>query len=259
MSDDALNSQLQKAAAFMAEVRGAQLASGRSLSGPSRLTPDQQYAITEISKHSSLVGAVKETLRSDLPVNAMFERFEEMCRRREFPITPILRPGILKLLAAELWANTECLRARPKDLIAVTVYHGNIAALAGEEEFAALRDTPGIFKYAAVNNASNPRAFLRNVQKNIAALAGEEEFAALRDAPGIFKHAAVHNPSDPRAFLRNVQKDIAALAGEEEFAGLRSGDSPDSATLRVFYRPYVNSSRRMSRPAIAEMRSRSAA
>jgi hypothetical protein len=81
----------------------------------------------------------------------------------------------------------------------------DLAAIAGEEEFASLRDGPGIFKQAAVTNPSDPRAFLRKVQEDIAALAGEEEFAGLRDTPGIFKQAAVHSPSDPRAFLRKAK------------------------------------------------------
>jgi hypothetical protein len=235
VSEDALYSQLQKAASFMAEVRDAQFDSGRPLAGPARLTPDQRSAITSASADSNLVAAVKEALKVDLPVNRLFERFEEMCRRREIPIDHSQRPGILKLLAAELWTNAQQLQARPKDLIGVTVYHGNITPLAAEEEFVSLRDTPGIFKQAALNHPTDPRGFLRKVQKNIAVLAAEEEFAPLRDTPGIFTRAAAGNPSDPRGFLRQVQKDITALATEEEFAPLR--DTPGIFTRAAIHNP----------------------
>ncbi len=214
----------------MAKVRRAQFDSGRSLAGPARMAPDQHYAITAASDSSGLVAAAKEALQIDPPVNAMFERFEEMCRRRGVAIDPTLRPGVLKLLAAELWANAEGLEARPKDLIAVTVYHGNIAALITEEEFASLRDTPGVFTRAGIGYPSDPRGFLRKVPKDVAALATEEEFASLRDTPGVFKHAAVHNSSDPHAFLRKVQEDVTALATEEEFASLR--DTPASSNTQ---------------------------
>ena len=81
-----------------------------------------------------------------------------------------------------------------------------MADLSAEEEFAAIRDTPSIFRYAAVRYSSDPRAFLRGVQKTLGELAADEEFAAFRDTPGIFRQAAVYYPDDPRAFLRGCRR-----------------------------------------------------
>jgi hypothetical protein len=220
-SECAFQSQLRRAAAFMKEARLVQQNSGLSLAGPSKLTAQQKAAIDKAANSSFLVTAVKSSLAVDRPLSIMFERFEEMCRRREMAIDHHLRPVIFDLLILEFCANARQFEAVPRHLVAVTVYHGSIATLAEEEEFAALCDAPGVFRHAAVHYPSDPRRFLRRVQKHAAALAEEEEFAALRDTPGVFRHASVNYPSDPRRFLRRVKKHITMLAKDKEFAPLR--------------------------------------
>lgn len=220
--DDELHFQLSAAAEFMAEVRASQFLSGGTLRGGIFLAREQRQAIADAIGTSALVQAAKLSMEIDLPMNLLGERFEEMCRRQKIRIDPTMRPAILKLLAAELWANAQYLSAVATDLIPVTTYHGNITAMCADDEFASLRNTPGLFTMAAVGYPSNPFGFLRQGQENIAAINAEEEFAAFRDTPNVVTRAAFDYPSKSRRFLRRVLKDVAAMTDEEEFIGLHS-------------------------------------
>src|SRR5579863_1825590 len=97
-SDDLLLTQLQRAAAFIQEVRLAQAECGKKLAGATHLTSEQGYAITKAADESSLVKAVKSATEADMTVHDLFERFEEMCRRRKIIVEPDLRSSIVKIL-----------------------------------------------------------------------------------------------------------------------------------------------------------------
>lgn len=125
--DDVEISRLELAAAFMRAVRQEQAGAYTKFRGRTRISGEQKQAITKAVDSSAVVAAVKESMQADLPVNALAERFEEMCRRREAEMTEGLRRSMVKLLAAELWVNHTILGAEPERLLSATVQHGAVA------------------------------------------------------------------------------------------------------------------------------------
>ncbi len=207
LSDDILLTQLQQASAFMLEVRQAQVESGKRCISSVHLTTEQQYAITGAANASSFVEAVKQSTETDLPLQYLFERFEEMCRRRKIAIDAPLRPALVKLLAGELFANQRALGASAKQLVSVTLYQGAI----GPElvnEFVEFRDRPGILRQAAVERSFDPRNYLRSVVNTISVLEIDPEFERFRDTPGVFTYAAANNTKDHRGIIRKESANI---------------------------------------------------
>jgi hypothetical protein len=90
-SDDVEISRLELAAAFMRAVRLEQGTAYTRFGGRTRISGEQKQAITQAIDSSALVAAVKESMHVDLPVNALAERFAEMCRRRGAEMTEGLR------------------------------------------------------------------------------------------------------------------------------------------------------------------------
>jgi hypothetical protein len=222
MSEEAGTKNTQS---FMDDVRHGRLESGISMKGGRGLKEPQRFAIRAAVASCAVSTHGMETIPEIR--TGLLERFEEMCRRQRIQIPAEMRPAILDTLLTELWVNQQALKMPADKLVPVTAYSGAIAPKL-IHEFTPFRDTPSLFKHAAVSHSGDPREFLRRMQRDIAAMAGEEEFALFRDIPSVFKHAAVGYPSDPRGFLRGVQKDIAAMAGEEEFTTFR--DTPSLFT-----------------------------
>ena len=218
----------------MREIRQAQSGSGKTLSGPNYIEPEQQQAIAQAASISALVVAIKGATETDLSVNVLVERFEEMCRRHKVLIDAGLRPHIVKLLATELYVNHQALSVPAEKLVSFTLHQG-----AGgpelKQEFERFRHTPGVFVRAALNYPSDPHGFLRKVGRDIDALAGDPEFERFRDTPGVFATAAIDHPSDPHGFLRKGGRNIDALAGDPEFERFR--DTPSVFATAALHNP----------------------
>ena len=108
-----------------------------------------------------------------------------------------------------------------------------MSRLEQDERFTEFRDTPGVFRRAAVNY-SDPEGFLEGVREAVSRLEQDERFADLRGTPGVFRMAAVHY-SDPEGFLMGVQEAVSRLD--------RMNASPSSAT-----RPASSARRRSTTP-----------
>lgn len=217
---------LTAAAEFLSNVRGLAQGKRQSLSGRSRLTPDQKDAIRQAAEGSGLANAMRKCLNIDIPVHALLERFEEMCRRQGAAVDADMRPYLVRLLSTELVANQQALGGNPEKLIPFTLDNGALGpALIADAEFESLRETPGIFRRAAVGYAGPGKAkeFLRRVLRAIPELMADAEFESLRETPGIFRYAAVSYPGPGRAkeFLRGVVRIIPELAADAEFESLR--------------------------------------
>jgi hypothetical protein len=219
-SEDSELSLLQRAAEFMREVRLTQAQRGKTLSGRHWLGSKQQDAIAQATQSSALIAAVSESAQVNGQMNFLAEQFEEMCRRQGAVVEAELRPAVLKLLAAELFINQNALKGDAKEFIPVTVCQGAIGPEL-EKEFEGFRNTPSVYGIAARDHASDPRAFLREVEKNRETLAKEPEFKRFRNTPGVFTTAAVCHPRNPRAYLRKAAKDpegwrAAVMEGRED-------------------------------------------
>jgi hypothetical protein len=201
-SEDAELSQLRRAAEFMRRVRSAQAKKGKRFVGGNHLRAEREQAITAAVSSSTLVAALKESAQGDMPVNQLAERFEEMCRRLEVAVDASLRPYIVNLLAAELWANHTALPIPAEKLISLTVHQGAIGPKL-IKEFARFRKTPGIFSQAA-SCPSDPRAFLCRVAKTIDALTEDPQFERFRETPNVFVEAATDHARDPLGYLRGL-------------------------------------------------------
>ena len=217
---------------LMDEARRAQSESGVSMRGRPQLKDAQRFAIRATATSCAIVAA---PLHAEPKTKiGLLERFEEMCRRRHIEVPADMRPAILEAMLTELSINRQALTGSESKLVPVTAYCGAIGPKLSTE-FPEFRDTPGIFRRAAVHNPSDPRGFLRGMQQSIAALAADDKFAEFRDTPGIFRQAAMQNPSDPRGFLRGMQQSIAALAADDEFAEFR--DTPSIFRQVAFSNP----------------------
>lgn len=187
----------------------------------------------------------------------LFERFEEMCRRRDVSIPGELRPAVYRLLALEAAVNASVFEAEPRHVASATVLHGSLgylaerfpeyagllrktlrhsptdpegvltrtreieARLAEDERFADFRDTPFVFRVVAIGNPTDPEDYLLRARAAVDRLAADERFADFRDTPGLFRQAAVRNTSDPEGYLTRVRTTTARLAADDRFAHLR--------------------------------------
>ncbi|MCZ7632965.1 MAG: hypothetical protein M5U20_05730 [Phycisphaerales bacterium] len=225
LSSDPLTEEgLREAARFLAGLREAQRLSGRRLGGHRYLSDRTRLASAAAQEASRMVRAVASGADGEA-VRQAVDALEEMCRRRGLQMPENLRHSIYQVLAGEILANAAMLRATPAEVASATAYNGALAELVDSDEFASLRDTPGVFKRAAVHNPSDPEGFLRKVQATVAALERDPEFEPLRDSPSVFMHAAASYPSDPQGFLRKVLATVAALERDPEFEPLRRSPS----------------------------------
>jgi hypothetical protein len=218
-SDDVLLTQLQRAAVFADGVRQIQSRSGKKFTGGNRLSPESQHAITKAATEIAIAAGMS-LAGEGTAVRDLFERFEELCRRRKLYIEVDLRAALIKVLAGELLANHSALGGSVTRLITVTVLQGAVGPDL-IKEFERFRETPWIITTAAVSYPSNPRAFLRKVASTIDTLATEPEFERFHGTPGVIAQAAVNFPADPRAFLRKVASTIDTLTTEPEFERFR--------------------------------------
>lgn len=182
--DDKLLSDLRRAAAFMQAVRVTQAESGKSMTGASLLSLEQEEAIIEAARNSALVAAVKEHAQVDGAVNYLAGRFEEMCRRQRMEVSKELRPAVLKLLVTELLVNHKALDGLPVEkLIPVTAYQGAVVPELKKEfgHFPAW-----IIEEGARERPNNPRGFLVRIETEAKTMAGEAEFERFRDTPSVF-------------------------------------------------------------------------
>ena len=219
MTDEAdpLLEDLTRAAEFMDDVRAVQAASGKPVLGARRLTPFHLTAIAQAGSRSSIVRHVGDALDSGELQQILFERFEEMCRRRETPVPDSLRPSILKLLSLELYSNVHALGGgNLRSFLPVTVYQGAcVYPMMHSEEFSEF--TPSVFRNVAYGNATDPLAALRRAQTIISDFMQDEEFKEFRETPGIFQDLAIGNPKDPKAALRKIMGAVEDLAHDDEF------------------------------------------
>ena len=151
----------EKALAFIEDVRGAQALRGVPLRGGNYITDEQ---IDTIASSVEALGLpdVFNTASGATVLKKLLERFEEMCRRNDMTVPPELREDISSIFLEDIIANVVAFNSekKPSKLIPLTLYHGSTFAQAlQEDEFAAFKDTPGIFKYAAVNYPRDPRGF----------------------------------------------------------------------------------------------------
>ena len=218
-SDDVLLTQLQRAAVFADEVRQIQSKSGKKFTGGNYLSSESQYAITKAATESAIVAGMSKA-GDGTAARDLFERFEEMCRRRKLNIEADLRAALVKILAGELLANHSALGGSATRLISVTVLQGAIGPDL-TKEFERFRETPWVLATAAVSYPSDPRVFLRKVASTIDTLTTEPKFERFRKTPGVIAQAAVNFPTDPRAFLRKVASTIDTLVTEPEFERFR--------------------------------------
>ena len=91
------------------------------------LSLEQRLLIASVANQSHLVATLGESLAHKSMGMNLFERFEEMCRRRKVSVPEALRPGVVKLLAAELASNALVLELDATDVESLTMYHGGIA------------------------------------------------------------------------------------------------------------------------------------
>lgn len=211
LSGDGLSTRRRRALLFAGQARHAQFVSGKKLTGHNYLSPESQRTIRKAARGGA-GGAPRD----------LFERFEEMCRRRSLAVDAELRPTLFELLAWELAANHAALGGRKARLVAVTVLQGAIGPeLTADPEFERFREAPGVFTQAAVNYPADPRGFLQRLSATIDVLAKEPEFKRFRKTPFVFTQAAMHYPCNPGAFLRKASAAMDALAREPEFKRFR--------------------------------------
>lgn len=213
-NEDSPAATLQQAAAFLAELRHAQRLRGKRLAGQTRTVRSIAAQSARVLRSGRLPRAIRKTI----------ERTEEMCRRCKMPLPDQLRPQVYALLGDELRSNAKLFKMRLEKVVSATVLNGDMTALIESKEFMALRDTPWIFREAALHYVMNPLEYLRGVIRNVEELQTDEEFASLRDTPWMFRQAAAKRPTDPKGFLRTAMLAVRELELDEEFAPLR--DTP---------------------------------
>jgi hypothetical protein len=218
-SDEVLLTQLQRASVFADHARHIQSRSGKKFTGGTYLSPESQYAITKAAAESAIAVGISKAGQG-MAVRDLFDRFEEMCRRRKLDIEAELRPALVGILAGELLTNHSALGGSAARLISVTVLQGAIGP-ALTKEFERFRETPWVFTTAAVSYPSDPRAFLRKAARAVDTLTMEPEFERFRETQGVIANAAVNYPTDPRAFLRKASSTVDRLAMEPEFGRFR--------------------------------------
>ncbi len=194
--------------------------------GRNRISGEQKQAITEAIDSSALVAAAKDAMGTDLLVNALAERFEEMCRRRGAEMTEGLRRSVVKLLAAELWVNHTALGAGPDRLLSATVQHGAVAP-------ELLKEFPQqptyIVTLAMVGSPISPRTMLQRLEKRLAEVSGEPEFSLLaHNRPSAFLKAAIRHPANLRERLLREQEAVE----NSHRIRLKATHQPDSADKR---------------------------
>jgi hypothetical protein len=211
-------------------AREAQKLSGKSLRGHSYLSPDieeESFAAREALLSSDLGKELGLRGLKNRDLETLSLRFEEMCRRREvtLPACPEERGKIYGLLAHQLLYDADLLGYPPSKLIPVTLTSTKRPShFEFDERFEAFKDSPWIFRYAAVNHPSDPEGFLVSVIDNISKLSSDKRFEAFKDSPGIFLRAAIGNPSDPEGFLVSVIDNISKLSSDKRFEAFK--DSP---------------------------------
>jgi len=205
-SEEAELLRLQRASAFMHEVRLAQAGTPTRFSGRNRLYPEQTRAITQAMESSALVAAVKAAAQIDLPVNRLAERFEEMCRRQGMTMDAELRPSVVKLLAAELWVNQIALGVRAEKIMSATLHQGAVAP----ELLKEFPENPAYVITCALEHApAASGAFLRRTREEIASISSDPEFQILTsNRPSEIMQTVIHHPSDARNRLLRAQEEM---------------------------------------------------
>jgi predicted 3-demethylubiquinone-9 3-methyltransferase (glyoxalase superfamily) len=201
-----------------------------SLSGRNYLDQETQSRIDQflINTNNRWIADVLPQLpNGEHTLDHLLERFEEMQRRVKkkasvesvptsvqntiYQLLAVRYGVLLTLFVQQNGKNNRC-------LVSCLLYNPNFfGEIDEEEEFVWCKDELGLIKYAASNNSSDPREFLRGMKKTMDEIPEEEEFVWCKDEPGLIKRAAKHNPTDPREFLRGVKKVMDEIPEEEEF------------------------------------------
>lgn len=184
--------RLRRAADFLAEVRRVQRESGRKLTGRAHLSDETLGAFFDAWDDSRLLAELRSPPDVVVPHDVqgtLFERFEELCRRRRIAVPDDLRPAVYRLLALELAVNGQLLGDTSESLASATLYNGVLDAL--RDQFPEFADTPGLLREAAQGYPSDPATFLADTRDSIARLEADERFAQFRETPGVFRQAAV--------------------------------------------------------------------
>jgi len=89
-----------------------------------------------------------------------------------------------------------------------------------EEEFVNFRENPVIIRHAVLYY-SDPRKFLRAVERNKNKLLAEEEFSSFGERSGVVLHAVVYHPKSSRKYLHKVMRDVDDIFLDDEFSLFR--------------------------------------
>ncbi|MGL4465717.1 MAG: hypothetical protein ACRC1K_26500 [Planctomycetia bacterium] len=154
----------------------------------------------------------------------IFERFEEMCRRRRLRLPDDLRPAVYRLLAAELAVNAYVFDSDPTYVASATVLHGSLNHL--PERFPEFAESPGVFRQAFRHSPSDPEGVLARTRDIEAQLAADDRFADFRDTPFVFRVVAIGNRTDPERYLLRIRSVIDRLTADDRFAELRDTPQP---------------------------------
>jgi hypothetical protein len=208
----------RNAAEVLENVRRAQAESQKPLFGTIRLSRERKALIHQISSTDPAIIDLREGMSIEQSVtDNMFERFEEMCRRRKIVIADELYPAVLERLATELKTNAQALNSPPGKLTSATIYSGAFAPglVDGYPEF---RESPGIYRDAARQFPMNPAGYLKRLRETIAEVSADSRFSLFADNPSIYREASRKHPADTAEFLGRAVKTYHEIMGENEFA-----------------------------------------
>lgn len=187
-----------RARQFMADARSIQLSCGKVVRGMSYRTEQIRDQANGAQEAGEALGALPELSGERMPRKRrriLYDRFVELCRRRQITIPPELAPWVYRHLAEELAENTHRLRLRPATLTSATLHVGRLSPVI--DAYPEFHDTPYVFRTAVRNQPVNPGKFLERVRETIAALQSDPRAQAVRDNPRLLRRIAVLHPTDP--------------------------------------------------------------
>ncbi len=187
----------QKANEFLAILRDKMAVFEKSFNGAAK-QPESFYKATEaILSQGEMLQGLGDVLDKKLLL-LMQERLEGSAKRVGVKVPEELRPAIMRVLGAELMANSQSYDIKPKDMVSFTVYNGvkkleHFSENPKYKEFYAT--TPYVFKFAVIGRARMGAAekFLDNAMKVEMELRSDPVFsAAFAETPYVFRRAAIN-------------------------------------------------------------------
>lgn len=129
------------------------------------LSLDEEKTGILVSVARDMMGSGKVS-DQDIDIADLEKLLEHFIKRAAFDGIDVTAEGQLtefaEILAGECVTNARAFGLAPKKVISLTVYQGDdFARTLEEEEFQALKETPGIFSRTAAHYPFNPREYLR--------------------------------------------------------------------------------------------------